>query len=50
MSEGTNSLPGTPMLSKARVLRTHIRQPRRRRSGAECLSRTAARRWHTCLK
>ena len=33
MSQGTNSLPkGVPMLSKARVLRTHIRQPRRRRA------------------
>ena len=28
MSQGTDSLPkGIPMLSKARVLRTHIRQP-----------------------
>ena len=39
-SQGTDSLSkGIPMLSKARVLRTHIRQPRRRRRGGRSVSR-----------
>ena len=40
MSQGTDSLPkGIPMLSKARVLRTQLRQPRRRRRGGRSVSR-----------